>query len=429
MVTRGRPTAVAWANASRYRAGLQRFPAVLNPRLLDRAEQVSKVVAVPESRMRGFYRRAAGPGWALIGDAGHFKHPSTAQGIGDAIEQAEYVARAVTGADPALGGYEAWRDQRAAGFYEWSYELGRLPAPERTGPLFTGLAADGVAGQQWRDAFCRQVTPGAVHTAGRLARWKAASAYADAQIRLLAVIRSLSPAELDASVPACPGWSVRDVVAHLDGVAEDTAAGRLPDRLSDAWREATAAAVRDAWTATQVKHGASLLIEELIDSWDGSTRSLAARLRRGEGFPDDDPVAVTVAPVDLAVHVQDVRGALGRPGDRSTAATRLAFAVYIAWLDQRLRAAGRPALELTDGQRTWVAGEGPAAATVVGDRFELFRTITGRRAAEQIVGLDWCGDPGAYLDIVSPYALPSAALVEPSTPSPSGLHSTSTTER
>ncbi|MDX6637646.1 MAG: hypothetical protein QOJ01_1157, partial [Solirubrobacterales bacterium] len=46
--------------------------------------------------MRGFFRRAAGPGWALVGDAGHFKHPGTAQGIGDAVEQAIHVADALS---------------------------------------------------------------------------------------------------------------------------------------------------------------------------------------------------------------------------------------------------------------------------------------------------------------------------------------------
>ena len=69
------------------------FPAVLNPRLLAAAELVSPVVGAPETMMRGFFRAAAGPGWALVGDAGHFKHPTTGQGIGDALAQAEHVAR------------------------------------------------------------------------------------------------------------------------------------------------------------------------------------------------------------------------------------------------------------------------------------------------------------------------------------------------
>ena len=37
----------------------------------------------------GFFREATGPGWALIGDAGHFKDPTPGQGIADALRQAE----------------------------------------------------------------------------------------------------------------------------------------------------------------------------------------------------------------------------------------------------------------------------------------------------------------------------------------------------
>ena len=76
-----------------YLASLRRFPAVLNPRLLEQARQVSPVVVVPETMLRGFVRPANGPGWALVGDAGLFKHPVTAQGIGDALAQGWYVGQ------------------------------------------------------------------------------------------------------------------------------------------------------------------------------------------------------------------------------------------------------------------------------------------------------------------------------------------------
>lgn len=43
----------------------------------------------------GFIKRACGPGWALVGDAGYFKDPLTAHGITDALRDAELLARAV----------------------------------------------------------------------------------------------------------------------------------------------------------------------------------------------------------------------------------------------------------------------------------------------------------------------------------------------
>ena len=39
-----------------------------------------------------FFRRSAGPGWALVGDAGYHKDPETAQGITDALRDAEGLA-------------------------------------------------------------------------------------------------------------------------------------------------------------------------------------------------------------------------------------------------------------------------------------------------------------------------------------------------
>jgi len=41
----------------------------------------------------GFLRRAAGPGWALVGDAASFRDPTTAHGISDALGQAELLGR------------------------------------------------------------------------------------------------------------------------------------------------------------------------------------------------------------------------------------------------------------------------------------------------------------------------------------------------
>lgn len=154
----------------RYLALLRRYPETIDPEALERAEMVSDLIVAPESLMRGYFRTPTGPGWALVGDACHFKHPGTAQGIGDAVEQAIHVADAVSGSDPALDGYEAWRDERAAEQYEWSFSWGRFPAPESE-PLFKGWADDADAAQDLRDSYSRQVKPSQVLSKDRLARW------------------------------------------------------------------------------------------------------------------------------------------------------------------------------------------------------------------------------------------------------------------
>ncbi|HEU4945044.1 MAG TPA: hypothetical protein VFT10_07765, partial [Solirubrobacterales bacterium] len=143
-----------------------------DPGMLEGGEQISPIRVAPETMLRGFFRDATGPGWALVGDAGHFKHPATAQGISDAIEQALHVADALTGPDEDLSGYEAWRDERAREHYEWSFDYSRLPRPDVARPVFAGLASDPEAGQAFRDTFTRLARPRSdVLTPERLERW------------------------------------------------------------------------------------------------------------------------------------------------------------------------------------------------------------------------------------------------------------------
>jgi 2-polyprenyl-6-methoxyphenol hydroxylase-like FAD-dependent oxidoreductase len=158
----------------RYLALLARFPGTVAPEELERAEMISDLVVAPESLMRGYFRTPAGPGWALLGDACHFKHPGTAQGIADAVEQAHYIAAALAGDDPSLEDYEAWRDERAAEHYEWSYAWGRFPN-STSEVMFGGWAAEPDAAQDLRDSFSRQVPPSQVMNKERLGRWFAAS--------------------------------------------------------------------------------------------------------------------------------------------------------------------------------------------------------------------------------------------------------------
>jgi 2-polyprenyl-6-methoxyphenol hydroxylase-like FAD-dependent oxidoreductase len=62
--------------------------------------------------LTGYLREAAGPGWALVGDAGYFKDPITAHGITDALRDAEILARAVAAGGPgAVRRYQAERDE------------------------------------------------------------------------------------------------------------------------------------------------------------------------------------------------------------------------------------------------------------------------------------------------------------------------------
>jgi 2-polyprenyl-6-methoxyphenol hydroxylase-like FAD-dependent oxidoreductase len=174
VILSGPPTLTRGDAATRERTfeeGIRLFPNVLSPDAFDRTTRLSDIRVVPETMLRGFYRQAAGPGWVLVGDSGHFKHPATAQGISDAIEQALHVAEALDGADPSLAGYEQWRDERAAGHYEFSFQLGAPPVAGVAERFFDGLASEPDAVQDFLDVFTRRLRPREAITKERLGRW------------------------------------------------------------------------------------------------------------------------------------------------------------------------------------------------------------------------------------------------------------------
>jgi flavin-dependent dehydrogenase len=86
------------------------------------AEQVRRAGPAPLHGFPGqvgFLRRAHGPGWALVGDAGYFKDPLTAHGITDALRDAELLAHAIdAGSDDALTDYQEQRDAASVDLFE-----------------------------------------------------------------------------------------------------------------------------------------------------------------------------------------------------------------------------------------------------------------------------------------------------------------------
>jgi 2-polyprenyl-6-methoxyphenol hydroxylase-like FAD-dependent oxidoreductase len=100
-----------------YVAALRATPEV--DELLRGAQQVERLRGIGD--IPTFFRTSAGPGWALVGDAGHHKDPIIARGISDAFRDADLLAAAVTTAwdgddgalDAALARYQQERDDAA----------------------------------------------------------------------------------------------------------------------------------------------------------------------------------------------------------------------------------------------------------------------------------------------------------------------------
>ncbi len=72
----------------------------------------------------GFFRTSHGPGWALVGDAGHYNDSLTAHGMTGALRDAELLAAAVLADD--LPTYQQARDVLAAPIYTLTDQIASL---------------------------------------------------------------------------------------------------------------------------------------------------------------------------------------------------------------------------------------------------------------------------------------------------------------
>ncbi len=80
-------------------------------------------------KTRYFFRNSAGPGWALIGDAGHHKEFVIGLGISDALRDARGLASAILDGSPRA--IERWwrrRDVERIEMFHWARELGDTQA-------------------------------------------------------------------------------------------------------------------------------------------------------------------------------------------------------------------------------------------------------------------------------------------------------------
>lgn len=206
--------------------------------------------------------------------------------------------------------------------------------------------------------------------------------YAQTRDNFIAQVRNMDKSQTETVVPACPDWTVRDVLAHVSGlVAESLAA--VEGSLGS-----------DEATARQVSDRAHMSAAEICDEWSDNAVAFDA-------FVVADPAWGVTLISDLVVHVHDVQEALQLPIDRSSAATMIAAERYLARLQQRAAdmAAIGVTVHLSDGA-DWPAPNPDAELhlELTTTAFDFLRHVTGRRSRDQVAALTWSTDPAALLD-------------------------------
>lgn len=222
-----------------------------------------------------------------------------------------------------------------------------------------------------------------------------AAAYRDTRRRITELCGDLSAVEGERTVPACPDWTIRDLLAHLTVIAAEPVAGNIPGDDQDAWMQ----------EGMSKRSGAS--VGELLDEWNEAGPAF-------EGIIESFGTDLRNVVYDVAVHEHDIRHALDRPGHRDTDAVRIGLEALLDQLSDRVREHGLSAIRVRiDGTgEEVVCGEGEAALTLAGDPFELFRLLGNRRSREQVLAANWDGDPEPYLGALEAMPFPTAPIDE-----------------
>jgi uncharacterized protein (TIGR03083 family) len=176
-------------------------------------------------------------------------------------------------------------------------------------------------------------------------------AYTATRERIVTLLRSASPDDATRPVPACPEWTIADLAAHIAGLPEDIIAGRVDG------------AGTDPWTAAQVDRHRGDTLGDLADSLESNAAAF------------DGVLALIPAPInsqivmDTVTHEHDLRAALNQPGARDSDAVVVGLGFLLHG-----RSAQHPDLVAK------------ILATEI-DAWNLMRTLSGRRTAEQITAL------------------------------------------
>lgn len=211
--------------------------------------------------------------------------------------------------------------------------------------------------------------------------------YRSCRLRLEPILSDLDDAAWDTPVPACPGWRVRDVLAHLVGIIEDAVAGKLsgppPPEL----------------TAEEVDRHRADDPAELLRTWTAMAPFFEEAIGQGARWP---------AFLDVLSHEHDIRSALGLGGERDHPDVRRAAELLTAALPDGLVVdlvprEGPGALEAPEAWSTDRQTDRPTEANGAPIRlrataFEILRLRLGRRSLAQVRALDWTGDPEPFLD-------------------------------
>lgn len=214
-----------------------------------------------------------------------------------------------------------------------------------------------------------------------------ATSYREAQGRIMTLVNNQNA---ETPVPACPGWTVKDVVAHLCGAMRDVAKGET-DEVGE-----------EAWTARQVADYRHRSLTDISAEWH----------HRAHTSPWAFQTYGQALLADIITHEFDIRNALGNTQGRDLPVVRSAALFYLNALDYVFGEDGIPPMRILVEDKALDLGKGEPAGTVEMGWWEAMRIASGRRSTDQVRSLAWTGDPDQWIDHLFIFGPRGTDLVE-----------------
>lgn len=218
--------------------------------------------------------------------------------------------------------------------------------------------------------------------------------YLSASDRVAALVRSLDDDRLSTTVPACPEWTVKELVAHLTGVASDSLNANVAEMG------------KANWTQSQVDARKDKPLEDILSEWQGVTEQIAKAL------DDLHPTLSSALIGDLVTHEHDLRNAVQNRDERDGDGVVISTGFYARNFGKRLKDAGLPTLIVDTGEHQWTAGREEPVGKVQAPLFEMLRGLTGRRTTDEVKAFDWSVDAAPYIEVFSMYPVTQHSLNE-----------------
>jgi len=215
--------------------------------------------------------------------------------------------------------------------------------------------------------------------------------WTNAQRRVVDLVESLNAAETERSVPACPDWTVTQLLAHMVGLNADVLAGDEPDDHNS------------TWTQRQVDRRAGREPADLVAEWLALTQPMQDWMREHGTRPLNDAV----------IHEQDMRGAVDRPGGRDSDGLVAVRELMAERFATRVRAAHLAPVELRSPVWIFSTGDGDPGLELFAPEFDLTRALMTRRTADQLRQWSTAGAIDPYLPVFASLGpLPDRPLPE-----------------